>query len=103
MFAAAGVIALDEMRCRLHTDNRRAAELAMQLECVPGLSIRKPRISTNIVLLDGPVAQRLADHLSCRGILTLKRFDGCIRLVTHRLIDEDTIRRFSTAIQEFVQ
>ena len=86
IFAAAGLLAL-ELIDRLAEDHRRARELARLI------GADEPQ--TNMVLADlGPGA---VARLEAHGIRTLQ-FDGRVRFVTHRLIDDDDIVRAAAGI-----
>jgi threonine aldolase len=92
IFAAAGLVALNQMVGRLADDNRRARILAERLAGIPGLRLDLAGVQTNLIFADvtapgltsGAVARRLAE----RGILALARPGNRIRFVTHRLIGD---------------
>jgi threonine aldolase len=86
IFAAAGLLAL-ELVDRLAEDHRHARELARLI------GANEPQ--TNIVLADlGPDA---VARLDARGVRSLA-FDGRVRFVTHRLIDDDDVVRAADAV-----
>jgi threonine aldolase len=82
-FAAAGLIAWEQMRGRLLEDHRRARELAALL------GLAEPE--TNIVTTELP-ASALSD-LAARGVLAFAPGRGNVRLVTHRGISDADVER----------
>ncbi|HEY4349450.1 MAG TPA: beta-eliminating lyase-related protein [Gaiellaceae bacterium] len=87
IFAAAGLVALEQMFDRLADDHARARELARL--------IGAPVPETNIVMVDlGPDA---VEQLRSRGVLALE-LEGRARFVTHRLISDDEIGRAADVI-----
>lgn len=93
--AAAGLVALERMRDRLVDDHRRAQDLGRRLAELPGLRLDPPDVETNIVLVDvgetGLEPAAFVVELERRGVRALERDGSRIRLVTHRLVDDDAI------------
>jgi threonine aldolase len=87
VLAAAGLVALGLVD-RLAEDHRRARDLAALL----GL----PEPPTNIVTTELPASQ-LPD-LERRGVLAFAPGGGNVRLVTHRGISDDDVRRAADAL-----
>jgi threonine aldolase len=86
VLAAAGLVALDEGRARLHQDHETARALRDGLQSLEGVEIRWA--ATNMVFLRVPAEQAARVHaaLAHAGVVV----DGSgqtMRLVTHRGID----------------
>jgi threonine aldolase len=86
LYAAAGLLALDLVD-RLEADHRRARDLARL--------IGAPEPATNIVL--APLGPDAVERLAARGVRALA-FGDRVRFVTHRLIDDEAIRRSADAV-----
>ena len=92
---AAGLIALDEMRLRLHEDHTKAARLAQRLKA-GGVPVESNPWSTNMVFVDlGPDVDTLETARRCkeRGVLVGSMGPGRLRLVCHVDISEQDIDR----------
>jgi threonine aldolase len=94
IMAAAGLIALEAGRGRLHEDHARARRLAEGVaEIVPG-SVDLEQVETNMVYVDtrslglGPV--EALERLGSLGV-GATHADGKVRLVTHLDVDDDGI------------
>lgn len=87
IFAAAGLLALDLVD-RLAEDHRRARELARLIDAA------EPQ--TNIVL--APLGSGAVERLGRTGVQAME-FDGQVRFVTHRLIDDDDVERAAEAVR----
>jgi threonine aldolase len=105
VLAAAGIVALEEVRPRLAEDHRRARQLAAGLSAIPGLVLDPGTPQTNMVFLslaeDTPLdaAQVAEGLLKCGvkvGVVAGRRF----RLVTHYWIDDTGVER---AVEGFKQ
>ncbi|HEY1984497.1 MAG TPA: GntG family PLP-dependent aldolase [Terracidiphilus sp.] len=86
VLAAAGLIALEQMRARLHEDHSNARLLAEGLSSMEGVSIDLDSVETNIVifrLTDGVSASDLVARLKTRGVLASTVGPDAIRMVTH--------------------
>jgi len=88
LFAAAGLIAWEQMRGRLLDDHRRARELAALLEL--------PEPETNIVVTELPASA--LPELAARGVLAFAPRGGNVRLVTHRGIADDDVEGAARAL-----
>jgi threonine aldolase len=89
-FAAAGLIAWEQMRGRLLDDHRRAGELAALL----GL----PEPETNIVMTQ--LAASALPDLAARGVLAFAPGGGNVRLVTHRGITDPAVAQAAEAVRD---
>lgn len=105
--AAAGLVALETMWDRLADDHRRARELAAGLAVIDGLRLDPAEVETNIVLVDvtpsGWEPHGFVEALERRGVRALVRDGSRIRLVTHRLIDDEAVERALAAIAAVAQ
>jgi threonine aldolase len=95
--AAAALVALDTLVERLADDHRRARELGVLLQEVPGLELEPAEIETNIVLVDvggtGLYPDEFLRLLAERGVLGVERDTSRVRFVTHRLVGDTEISR----------
>jgi threonine aldolase len=105
VLAAAGIVALEEVRPKLTEDHRRARRLAEGLSPIPGLVLDAGTPATNMVFLSlaeqvpldaAQMAQRLLDCGVKVGVVAERRF----RLVTHCWVDDAGVER---AVQAFDQ
>ena len=88
VLAAAGLIALEEMRQRLGEDHANARLLAGELAKLPGLRLKLDRVQTNIVIFDvtGTAlnAAEFCDRLKLRGVVMNEASNPReVRAVTH--------------------
>lgn len=87
IIAAAGVIALDEMRARLKEDHANARKLAGGIARIPGLSIDPEVVKTNILYFDLASDHLTADEFitgaGLKGLKFLATEPGRFRMVTH--------------------
>jgi threonine aldolase len=90
VLAAAGLVALEEMRGRLGEDHANAAYLAEALAQLPGIAV-EPYAGTNIVFFDvagtGMTAAELADRLLAKGVVMIAMGPYRMRAVTHFDVD----------------
>jgi threonine aldolase len=96
VFAAAGIVALNEMVERLAEDHANARRLAEGLADLPGIAVDPSAVETNIVFieLNGSVApMKLAARLRALGVVIAAARGDRIRLVTHYGIDAADIDR----------
>lgn len=102
ILAAAGIVALDEIRPLLPKDHERAKRLAECLHASPHFEVGLERTRTNIVMthvvppLD---AGRVADSLRERGILCHSLPENAIRFVTHHQVNDEGIERALEALK----
>ena len=100
VLAAAGIVALDEMRGRLVEDHRRARRLAEKVRNLPDLRVNPEETETNFVMVETPDggAERLVEFLSSKRVLALPFTSRKVRFVTHKDIDDDDIQRAFEAL-----
>ena len=81
-------------------DHRRARDLAAGLAALPGLALAE--VETNIVFVDlaEGAAPALVETLATQGVRVLPYGPSRIRLVTHRGIDDEAVRRTLAAFAE---
>jgi threonine aldolase len=97
VIAAAGVIALETMRDRLHEDHQAARRLAEGLHAA-GYGVDPDAHPTNIVFID-PTARGFPDAAACaaamakEGVLAFAEDPATVRLVTHRHITPPHVER----------
>jgi threonine aldolase len=103
--AAAGIVALEGMICRLVDDHTRARVLAGGLAKLNGIEVDPNSVDSNIVLIrpTKTAPEKLATALSDEGVLALP-FGPFLRLVTHHdFTDSDadaTLTAFDTVLKE---
>ena len=106
VFAAAGIVALNEMVDRLAEDHALAKRLAEGLADIPGIAIDPAVVETNILFFDlmsqrlSPV--QLAARLRERGIVVAASSSPRIRLVTHYGIDSADVERTLLAFEHIL-
>lgn len=90
VLAAAGLIALEDMRGRLGEDHANAAYLAEALAQLPGIAV-EPYAGTNIVYFDvtgtGMTAAELTARLREKGVVMIEMGPHRVRAVTHFDVD----------------
>ncbi len=94
VLAAAGIVALKTMICRLAEDHANARRLACGLANIPGIEIEPERYPTNIVLFLVPKrvsAPDLVRRLQAQGIRLMSRNERQVRAVTHRMVSASDI------------
>jgi threonine aldolase len=101
--AAAGLVALRDMRVRLAEDHKNAALLASLLQDA-GVSVESVPHRTNMVYFAAGGACRDARNLSERcaekGLLIGATGEKRVRMVTHVGLDEKSVRRAADVIKE---
>lgn len=102
VIAAAGLIALQGMVCRLADDDHRAAQLAAALAEIDGVECTPPQ--TNVVLFAVPGfagGSGCAGHRIGQGRVAVLAFGhGRIRAVTHLGIDDQALAAAITEIRQ---
>lgn len=94
ILAAAGLVALETMIDRLAEDHARARRLAEAIAELPGFWVDMQTVQTNMVYVQTEQpARRVVQQLEVMGVLCLDVFPHTIRLVTHKDVDDDDIRR----------
>ncbi|MFO7984947.1 MAG: low-specificity L-threonine aldolase [Desulfatiglandaceae bacterium] len=107
ILAAAGIVALNEMKDRMTEDHSNARALAEGLSRIPGLSVAPEKFRTNIVYADispdtGLSGESLSQQLSSRGVGVLPTGPQRIRLVTHYHIMEADVEYALGVIREMM-
>ena len=92
VIAAAGIIALRDMRGRLKEDHARARRLAEGLAAKEGVRVAPPE--TNLVYVEtrkdaGKIAARLEEE----GVRTVALGPHTLRFVTHKDVHDDDVQR----------
>lgn len=99
VLAAAGIIALRQMRERLVEDHQRAARLAVAVaERWPDLGLDPLGVRTNIVAFTHPCPRALVDFLELYGVRASVTGATGVRLVTHVDVDDEDIERARLAL-----
>ena len=95
VLAAAGLVALREMRDRLAEDHARARRIAEALTGVTGFSVDAGLVQTNIVFvrLEDLDPARVVDAAAAESIRLYATGPRQIRLVTHHDVDDDDVDR----------
>ncbi len=100
VFAAAGIVALQEMVDRLAEDHRNARRLAEGLAQLPGLAVDPTAVETNIIMVhvadEGTDPQEFVAAMAERGVKVGSPYGPRIRIVTHyqfRAEDVDVVLR----------
>lgn len=87
ILAAAGLIALEDGPKRLYEDHENARALAEGLAEIPGISIDRSKVQTNIVIFDvsgtGTTAGEICRRLKDAGVLAIGISKTQVRMVTH--------------------
>ncbi len=93
VIAAAGLVALRDMRGRLVEDHRRAKVLAAGLNEKPGLSAEEPE--TNLVYVATPkgAAASVAARFAKDDVLCIPIGPSRVRFVTHNDVDDEDVGR----------
>ena len=94
VIAAAGLVALNQMRDRLPEDHTRARRLAEGLAEIRGVGIDPTTVRTNIVIFRPPAGLdhlRVIEAMAAEGVLVSNYGTRGLRMVTHYQIDDDAI------------
>jgi threonine aldolase len=95
VLAAAGIIALIEMRDRLSEDHENAQLLADGLSEIPGIKIDKPKVQINMVFVDitgtGINDSIMVEKMYEKGIKLLTGEGGSMRFVTNKEVSRDDV------------
>jgi threonine aldolase len=107
VFAAAGLIALEESPKNLHRDHENAKVLAQRLAKIKGISLDAAKIVTNIVIFDvrgtGRTAAEICADLGKRKILCGPTDKYSIRMVTHCDVQRNSIENALAAMGEVLK
>jgi len=104
VLAAAGIVALEEMVDRLTEDHQRAAQLARELESLPGIYLEKGSPNTNMIYISldpalGLTAEQCESKLREKGIRAGITGPRHFRLVCHYWIKDDHLPKIVNAFQ----
>ncbi len=106
VLAAAAQVAFDTMIDRLGDDHRRAAMLAESLGDLPGISLIRPGIQTNMVFMDissmGISSVEFAGRCREKGLLASTPGRTRVRLVVNRHINDRDIEQAALILREVV-
>lgn len=106
ILAAAGLIALKDMRLRLKEDHDNAIILGQELLKIPGIKVNLEDIQINMVFFDisgtGLKSDVLATELYKKGIKVNPAENGLMRFVTNYWIDRDNIYYVVSCINEIM-
>ena len=107
IIAAPGIVALEKMIPRLREDHTNARLLAEGLARTDGLSVDLKAVQTNIVHLGisglGVTSDLFVSKLKEEGVLALTMGKSKVRLVTHRGIEEQHVRKALDTIRSVAQ
>jgi threonine aldolase len=108
VLAAAGLVALDEVRPLLAEDNRRAHALGERLADIPGIALDPATVETNIVCFGFNDRARLgaaelAETLKSEGVLVHALGRDFVRMVTHYHITDDDVVRAGDAVAKVMR
>jgi threonine aldolase len=95
IIAAAGLVALRDMRERLAEDHVRARRIAERLASMGGFAVDLAAVQTNIVFvrLEKLDPARVVEAAAKDGILLYATGPQQIRFVTHHDVDDDDVAR----------
>jgi threonine aldolase len=95
IIAAGGLYALEHNIERLADDHRRARVLGERLARVPGLTLDKRKLQTNMVFADthdvGLPAARVVELVAAEGVLAVNNAPWSVRFVTHLDVDDEDV------------
>jgi threonine aldolase len=100
VIAAAGRYALANNVARLAQDHARTQKLATQLKGLKDLHFDPARVQTNMLFLQSPRMQALADYLAQQGI-AITAIGENARIVVHMQVDDMAVKKISESIQYF--
>lgn len=107
VFAAAGIVALNEMIERLEDDHQNARHLAEGLANIPGIKLDPTTVETNILFFElvneKITPQALAARLKEQGVLIGAGAARRIRMVTHYGIEAAHIAYALRAFQQMME
>ena len=108
IYAAAGLVALQEMRDRIAEDNRRAASLGARLKRLQGISLLQDPIPTNLIMIDVSDVGVEPDEFVARlkeeyGILCHVYGRDVVRIAVHRHIGLEQEQIIAQAIEALLE
>lgn len=104
--AAAGLVALKQMRQRLGEDHDHALLLAQELQSIPGLIVDTEDIHINMVFFKPAFTldeEFLVEELHKQGILINPSENGVFRFVTHYWVSDSDIRHIIQTMKEILR
>lgn len=106
IIATPGIIALEKMIDRLEEDHKNARRLAEGISKIQGIQIDLNRVQTNIVYYDvsdlGLSAEIFVSKLKEKGVLALPLAEKKVRMVTHRGIEGEHIKKAVGIIESII-
>jgi threonine aldolase len=107
IIAAAGIVALEEMVCRLAEDHENAKALGEGLAGLQGVNLDIGTVQTNMVALDvrdtGADAAKFAGMLYSHGVRVSIMGSHTVRFVTHKDIKAGDIPLTVKAVKQVIQ
>jgi len=107
VIAAPGIVALEKMVDRLREDHDNARYLAEGLARVQGIYTDLPSVQTNIVIFDvgslNMTGSQFVAQLERKGVKALDHGGALVRMVTHRGIEREDVRRALEAVKQIVE
>ncbi|WZL74394.1 low-specificity L-threonine aldolase [Clostridiaceae bacterium 35-E11] len=93
--AAAGLVALKEMRLRLQEDHQNALLLGEELAKIPGIKVNFEDIQINMVFFNmdetGYDSDQLVEKMAQKGIIINPVEDGLMRFVTNYWVNKEDV------------
>lgn len=106
ILAAAGLVALRDMRERLGEDHANARLMGVELARIPGVNVRMEDIHINMVFFDlagtGADGNRLVSLLLERGVKANPPEGGEMRFVTHRWVSREDVLQICEWMKELI-
>ena len=106
VLAAAGIVALTEMRDRLKEDHERANRLASAIAKLPGISLNPDHVETNMAIFGFNHSRfsipEFLSKLKERKILAMARTRNRIRFVTHNDINDQHVEQTIKAFRDIL-
>ncbi len=104
VIAAAGLVALKDMRENLKSDHEKTLYLATELSTIPEVSILNNNLHINMVFfkLSNIDTSKLVEYLLSKNIKICDAEDGLMRLVTHYWITKENIDYVIHSMKEFL-
>lgn len=102
--AAAGLIALEKMRCRLYEDHQNAKYLGNELSKIPQVSVNLDDIQINMVFftLDIGNADEIVSFFLDKGIKINAPENGMFRFVTNYWVSKEDIDYVIKTLKDFL-
>ena len=107
VLAAAGLIALNDMRTRLWEDHENARMLAAVLAEIPELEVDPELVETNMVVVRtdalGVGADDIAAALAAHGVGVAVYGPAMLRFVTHHDVSRDEVKRAAGIVTDVIE